>query len=65
MRLYGFQCDQCGIRSKDKPGRWIEVVSMSVHADGDWSAGAHLRSDGLHYCSKDCLRQHMETWKER
>ena len=61
MRLYGFQCDNCQVRSKDKPGNWIEVKSMSVRAEGDWSSA--FTSDGLHYCSKECLTVHMTTWK--
>ena len=64
MRLFGFQCDNCKVRSKDKPGSWTEVITMRVSADGEWYNTSAIRSDGSHFCSKECLVEYMTGAKK-
>lgn len=65
MKLYGFKCDFCGRTSRQLPGKWLEVITMSVRADDHAYGVTGLRSDGLHYCTKDCLKGAIDRdWKD-
>lgn len=68
MRLYGYQCDHCGMKSKDIPGdqgNWIEIKPMRVRGEETSFMGTHLMSDGRHYCSSSCLKEAIDTWPKR
>lgn len=66
-KLTGFQCNNppCQVRSRDKPGTWLEVSTMRVDSEGDWHNTSLFRSEGLHYCSRKCLIEHSEKWDLR
>jgi len=66
-RLYGFQCNHCGVKSKDHHGYWYQVQGMNVRGDEvSYNFGInHLMSDGSHYCSVGCLVKDTEGWKTR
>lgn len=66
MRLYGYQCDNCGKKSKDLHNvTWYEVKSMHIRGEEISFMGAHLMSEGNHYCSRECLKEAIDKWPKR
>ena len=55
MKLYGFQCNNCGAKSRDKPGAWLEVKTMHMSSTSEWVTLGGSMSEGRHYCSTVCL----------